>query len=94
MYDLKSVELELHNARQARIAAELACCDVEELAAAIRQSHSLGRSGRRRGVPTGAACIELAVKAEVLRPLAVRRRPWRLCGPRSSPRCPGRRGGG
>jgi hypothetical protein len=39
MFDLKSVELELHNARQARIAAELACCDVEELAAAIRQSH-------------------------------------------------------
>jgi hypothetical protein len=39
MYDLKAVELELHNARQARIAAELACCDVEELAAAIRQSH-------------------------------------------------------
>jgi hypothetical protein len=39
MYDLKSVELELHNARQARIVAELACCDVEELAAAIRQSH-------------------------------------------------------
>jgi hypothetical protein len=39
MYDLKAVELELHNARQARIAAELACCDVEALAAAIRQSH-------------------------------------------------------
>jgi hypothetical protein len=41
MFDLKSVELELHNARQARIAAELACCDVEELTAAIRQSHIL-----------------------------------------------------
>ena len=41
MYDLKAVELELHNARQARIAAELACSDVEELAAAIRQSHIL-----------------------------------------------------
>jgi hypothetical protein len=39
MFDLKSVELELHNAREARIAAELACCDVEELTAAIRQSH-------------------------------------------------------
>jgi hypothetical protein len=37
--DPKSVELELRNARQARIAAELACCDVEELAAAIRQSN-------------------------------------------------------
>jgi hypothetical protein len=41
MLDLKSVELELHNARQARIDAELACCDIEELAAAIRQSHIL-----------------------------------------------------
>jgi hypothetical protein len=39
MFDLKDVELELHNARQARIAAELACCDVEELAEEIRQSH-------------------------------------------------------
>jgi hypothetical protein len=37
--DLKTVELELRNAREARIAAELACCDVEEFAAAIRQSH-------------------------------------------------------
>jgi hypothetical protein len=41
MFDLKDAELELHNARQARIAAELACCDVEELAAEIRQSHVL-----------------------------------------------------
>jgi hypothetical protein len=41
MLDLKSMERELHNARQARIDAELACCDVEELAAAIRQSHIL-----------------------------------------------------
>jgi hypothetical protein len=39
MFDPKSVERELHNARQARVDAELACCDVEELAAAIRQSH-------------------------------------------------------
>jgi hypothetical protein len=41
MFDLKAVELKLHNARQARIAAELACCDVEELAAEIRESHIL-----------------------------------------------------
>ena len=41
MFDLKAVKLELHNARQARIAAELTSCDVEELAAAIRQSHTL-----------------------------------------------------
>jgi hypothetical protein len=38
MIDFKAVELELHNARQARIAAEMACCEVEELAQAIRQS--------------------------------------------------------
>jgi hypothetical protein len=41
MFDPRAVELELHNARQARIAAELAYCDVEELTAAIRQSHIL-----------------------------------------------------
>jgi hypothetical protein len=39
MIDLKAVALELHSARQARIAAESACCDIEEFAAAIRQSH-------------------------------------------------------
>jgi hypothetical protein len=39
MVDLHSVEIELRNARRARINAELACCDVEELAAEIRQSH-------------------------------------------------------
>jgi hypothetical protein len=38
MIDLKAVALELHNARQARIAAELACCEVEEFATAIRRS--------------------------------------------------------
>jgi hypothetical protein len=39
MIDLKAIALELHSARQARIAAELACSDIEELAEAIRQSH-------------------------------------------------------
>jgi hypothetical protein len=39
MIDLKAVELELSNARRARIAAELASCDVEEFAESIRQSH-------------------------------------------------------
>ena len=39
MVDLRTVEIELHNARQARINAELACCDIEELAEEIRQSH-------------------------------------------------------
>jgi hypothetical protein len=38
MIDFKAVELELRNARQARIAAESACCEVEEFAAAIRRS--------------------------------------------------------
>jgi hypothetical protein len=38
MIDFKAVEIELHNARQARIAAELACCEVEEFANAIRAS--------------------------------------------------------
>ena len=39
MIDLKAVETELHNAREARIRAELACCDVEVLAEEIRRSH-------------------------------------------------------
>jgi hypothetical protein len=39
MVDLQSVEVELQTARKARVNAELACCDVEELAAEIRQSH-------------------------------------------------------
>ena len=39
MVDFQTVEIELKNARQARINAELACCDVEELAEEIRQSH-------------------------------------------------------
>ena len=39
MIDFQTVETELQNARQARINAELACCDIEELAEEIRQSH-------------------------------------------------------
>ena len=39
MVDLQTVEIELQNARQARINAELACCDIEELAEEIRQTH-------------------------------------------------------
>ena len=39
MVDLQSVEIELQNARKARLNAESACCDVEQLAAEIRQSH-------------------------------------------------------
>jgi hypothetical protein len=36
MIDLKAVEVELHNARRARISAELACCEIEELAEYMR----------------------------------------------------------
>ena len=52
MVDLKAVEIELHNARQARINAELACCDIEELAAEIRQSHLAFRQliAEQRGI--------------------------------------------
>ena len=39
MVDNQAVEVELQNARQARINAELACCDIEELTEEIRQSH-------------------------------------------------------
>jgi len=39
MVDLQAVEIELQNARRARINAELACCDIEELTEEIRQSH-------------------------------------------------------
>ncbi len=48
MIDLKAVALELNNARQARIAAQVACCEVEEFAAAIRQSHPLQQVVARR----------------------------------------------
>jgi len=43
MVDLQAVEIELHNARRARINAELACCDIEELTEEIRQSHQVFR---------------------------------------------------
>ena len=39
MVDLQTVEIELRNARQARINAELASSDIEELAEEIRQTH-------------------------------------------------------
>jgi hypothetical protein len=39
MVDLHNLEIELQNARKARINAELAWRDVEQLAAEIRQSH-------------------------------------------------------
>ncbi len=39
MIDPKSVALDLHNARQARIDAEQACFEIEELADEIRQAN-------------------------------------------------------
>jgi hypothetical protein len=52
MVDLQAVEIELHKARQARINAELACCDIEELTEEIRQSHNafMRQMSERRGV--------------------------------------------
>ena len=51
MVDAKAVEIELNNARAARINAELACCDVEELAEEIRQTNPafIRWLGERRG---------------------------------------------
>jgi hypothetical protein len=39
MIDIASVIEDLNKARRARIDAELACCDIEELAETIRCSH-------------------------------------------------------
>ena len=39
MVDFHAIELELQNARRARINAQLACCDIEELTEEIRRSH-------------------------------------------------------
>lgn len=46
MIDLKEIQRELARAREARIAAQLAGCEVEELADTLRQSHS-GWAGLR-----------------------------------------------
>jgi hypothetical protein len=40
MIDLKTVELELAQARQARIEAQLAGCEIEELADNLRQTNA------------------------------------------------------
>jgi hypothetical protein len=52
MVDLHAVEIELQNARRARINAQLACCDIEELTEQIRRSrHAFMRqTSVRRGV--------------------------------------------
>jgi hypothetical protein len=38
MVDLHAAQIELQNARRARIAAQLACCDIEELTDEIRRA--------------------------------------------------------
>lgn len=43
MIDLKAVQLELAQARQARIAAQLAGCELEELADSLRQTSAAWR---------------------------------------------------
>ena len=52
MVDLHAVEIELQKARKARIRAELACCDIEELTEEIRQSRHafIRRAWVRHGV--------------------------------------------
>jgi hypothetical protein len=39
MIDIANVALELRNARAARINAELACCEMEELVETVRRAH-------------------------------------------------------
>jgi hypothetical protein len=52
MVDLQAAQIELQNARRARINAELACCDIEELTEEIRRSHYafMRRVSVRRGI--------------------------------------------
>jgi hypothetical protein len=51
MVDLQALQIELHNARRARINAELACCDIEDLTDEIqraRHAFMLRRADVRR----------------------------------------------
>ncbi len=52
MVDLHAAQIELQNARRARINAQLACCDVEELTDEIRRARYafLRRTTVRRGI--------------------------------------------
>ena len=52
MVDLQAAQIELQNARRARINAQLACCDIEELTDEIRRAHHafIRRVSVRRGV--------------------------------------------
>jgi hypothetical protein len=52
MVDLQAAQIELQNARRARINAQLACCDIEELTDEIRRAHHafVLRASVRRGI--------------------------------------------
>jgi hypothetical protein len=52
MVDLQAAQIELQNARRARINAQLACCDIEELTEEIRRARHafMRRTSGRRGV--------------------------------------------
>ena len=52
MVDLQAAQIELHSARRARINAQLACCDIEQLTDEIRRAHHafLRRTAVRRGI--------------------------------------------
>ena len=52
MVDLHAVQIELQNARRARINAQLASCDIEELTDEIRRAHHafMRRTAVRRGI--------------------------------------------
>jgi hypothetical protein len=52
MVDLQAAQIELQNARQARINAQLAYCDIEELTDEIRRAHHvfMRRVAVRRGI--------------------------------------------
>jgi hypothetical protein len=52
MIDLHAAQIELQNARRARISAQLACCDIEELTDEIRRARQAftRRTSVRRGV--------------------------------------------
>ncbi len=52
MVDLQAAQIELQNARRARINAQLACCDVEDFADEIRRARYvfMRRTSVRRGI--------------------------------------------
>jgi len=70
MIDLNAVALELHNARQARIDAEQACFDIEELAEEIREANLafMRLATARRGYPASFASMRSQIMAAMSGP--------------------------